>query len=299
MSDEPTSQVPYPPGTFRVGSIAGIPVLVRSSWFLVAALLAWIVAPAVESVQPGLGVWKYVVGVAYAVLFYLTILLHEASHALMARHFGIPVSWIMLHFLGGQTDIDTEPRTAGQEFKIAVVGPLTSIAVGLVSLFATRFAGEGVLHLAVWGVAVANLVLGVLNLVPGLPLDGGRVLRAGVWQLSGDPHRGTVVAAWGGRIAALLVLLWPVVMRYGYDTDPGLMNYLFTFLAALFLWQGASLSLMSAKVRRRLPALKARPLARRAVGVPADLPVAEAVRRAQQAGAGAILTYASDDRVSG
>lgn len=299
MNDEPTAQAPLPPGTFRVGSIAGIPVLVRTSWFLVAALIAWIVAPAVENVQPGLGGWKYVVGVAYAVLFYLTILLHEASHALMARHFGIPVSWIMLHFLGGQTDIDTEPRTAGQEFKIAVVGPLTSIAVGLVALLATRFTGEGVLDLAVWGVAVANLVLGVLNLVPGLPLDGGRVLRAGVWQVSGDPHRGTVVAAWGGRIAALLVLLYPVAMHYGYGTQPSLTNYLFSFIVALFLWQGASMSLMSAKVRRRLPALKARPLARRAVGVPGDLPVAEAVRRAQEAGAGAILTYSSDDQVAG
>lgn len=299
MNHEPSTQVPHPPGTFRVGSIGGIPVLVRSSWFLVAALIAWIVAPAVDNVQPGLGAWKYVVGLAYAVLFYLTILLHEASHALMARHFGISVSWIMLHFLGGQTDIESEPRSAGQEFKIAVVGPLTSIAVGLVALAATRITGEGVLDLAVWGVAVANLVLGVLNLVPGLPLDGGRVLRAGVWQASGDPHKGTVVAAWGGRISALLVLLWPVVLRYGYDVEPGLTNYLFTFIAAVFLWQGASMSLMAAKVRRRLPALKARPLARRAVAVPGDLSVAEAVRRAQEAGAGAIVTFSSDDQVSG
>lgn len=295
MSDEPT----YPPGTFRVGSIGGIPVLVRASWFLVAILIAWVVSPAIENVQPGLGALKYVVGLAYAVLFYLTILLHEASHALMARRFGISVSWIMLHFLGGQTDIDSEPRSAGQEFKIAVVGPLTSIAVGAAALALTRVTGEGVLDLAVWGVAIANLVLGALNLVPGLPLDGGRVLRAGVWQVSGDPHKGTVVAAWGGRIAALLVLLWPVVLRYGYDIDPGFTNYLFTFIAALFLWQGASMSLMAAKVRRRLPALKARPLARRAVGVPGDLSVAEAVRRAQEAGAGAIVTYSSDDRASG
>lgn len=299
MSDDPTAKVPLPPGTFRVGSIGGIPVLVRTSWFLVAVLIAWIVAPVVEDVQPGLGALKYVVGVAYAVLFYLTILLHEASHALMARRYGISVSWIMLHFLGGQTDIDSEPASAGQEFKIAVVGPLTSIAVGLAALAATRVTGEGVLDLAVWGVAVANLVLGVLNLVPGLPLDGGRVLRAGVWQISGDPHKGTIAAAWGGRVAAVLVLLWPVVLRYGYDVSPGLTNYLFTFIAALFLWQGASLSLVSAKVRRRLPALKARPLARRAVGVPDDLSVAEAVRRAHEAGAGAILTYTSDDQVKG
>ncbi len=299
VNDEPTPELTAPPGTLRVGSVGGIPVLVRPSWFIVAALIAWIVAPMIEHVQPGMGALKYVVGVLYAVLFYMTILLHEASHALMARHFDIPVSWIMLHFLGGQTDIESEPATPGQEFKIAVVGPLTSIAVGLVALFATRFTGEGVLDLAVIGVAVANLVLGVLNLIPGLPLDGGRVLRAAVWSATGNPLRGTVVAAWGGRIAALLVLCWPVVMRYGFGTDPGFTNYLFTFVAALFLWQGATMAMLGAKVRRRLPALKARPLARRAIAVPEDLSLAEAVRRAQEAGAGAILTHSADERVVG
>lgn len=299
MNDEPPTKVTFPPGTFRVGSVGGIPVLVRASWFVVAALIAWVVAPLIEHVQPGLGTLKYVVGVLYAVLFYLTILLHEASHALMARRFGIPVSWIMLHFLGGQTDIETEPRTPGQEFKIAVAGPITSIAVGLVALFATRFTGQGVLDLAITGVAVANLVLGALNLVPGLPLDGGRVLRAAVWAASGNPHRATMVAAWGGRITALLVLCWPLVMRYGFDTNPDFTNYLFTFIAALFLWQGATMAMIGAKVRRRLPALKARPLARRTIAVPEDLSVAEAVRRAQAAGAGAILTHRADQAVAG
>lgn len=299
MSQAPEPRSSFPPGTFRVGSVSGIPVLVRPSWFIVAALIAWIVAPLVDQVQPGLGALKYLVGIAYAVLFYLTILLHEASHALMARRVNLPVSWIMLHFLGGQTDIEGEPRSAGEEFKIAVVGPITSIVVGLVALAATLVTGEGVLDLAIKGVAVANLVLGVLNLVPGLPLDGGRVLRAGVWQATGNPHKGTVAAAWGGRIAALLVLCWPLILRYGFDVHPGLTNYLFTFIAALFLWQGATFALMSARVRRRLPALQARLLARRAIAVPDDLSVSEAVRRAQDAGAGAIIVHTMDERVSG
>ena len=299
VSADPSPDATYPPGTFKVGSIAGIPVLLRTSWFIIAAIIAWIVAPLIESVQPGLGAFKYVAGVLYAVLFYLTILLHEASHAVMARHYGITVSWIMLHFLGGQTDIDSEPRSPRQEFWIAFVGPVTSIAVGLVAWLATNLTGEGVLDLAIKGVAVANLVLGVLNLVPGLPLDGGRVLRAAVWGVTGNPHRATIVAGWGGRIAALLVLCWPMVLRYGYDVQPGLTNYLFTFIAALFLWQGASMAMMGARVRRRLPALKARPLARRAIAVPEDVPIAEAVRRAQDAGAGAILTQAADGRVLG
>src|SRR4029453_10342503 len=92
-----------PPGTFKVGTIAGSDVLVSSSWFLVAALIAVIVAPIAERASPGLGPWKYVAGVAFAVILYLSVLLHEASHALMARHYGFPVSSITLHFLGGMT----------------------------------------------------------------------------------------------------------------------------------------------------------------------------------------------------
>ncbi len=109
----------------------GVDVLVRSSWLLVALLIAVLLAPRVEQVQPGLGALKYVAGVAFAVLLYLSVLLHEISHALMAQRYGLGVRSISLHFLGGATEIDSETRTPGQEFKVAVVGPLTSIAVGL------------------------------------------------------------------------------------------------------------------------------------------------------------------------
>ena len=113
-----------PPGTFKVGTIAGSDVLVTSSWFLIAALIAWTVSPRVDEVSPGLGGLKYVAGFAFAVVLYLSVLLHEASHAYMARHFGFTVSSITLHFLGGATAIDGEARTPRQEFLIAVVGPL-------------------------------------------------------------------------------------------------------------------------------------------------------------------------------
>ena len=129
-SSRPTPARPRPPGTFKIGTIAGSDVLVSSSWFLVAALIAWIVSPRVDQVSPGLGGLKYVAGFAFAVILYLSVLLHEASHALMARHYGFPVTSITLHFLGGVTAIEGEARTPRQEFFIAVVGPLTSLAVG-------------------------------------------------------------------------------------------------------------------------------------------------------------------------
>ena len=182
----------------KVGTIAGSDVLVSSSWFLVAGLIAVIVAPVVEEVQPGLGAWKYLAGLTFAVILYLSVLLHEASHAIAARHYGFPVSSITLHFLGGMTAIEGEARRPRQEFFIAVVGPLTSIAVGAIALGLRPLTPEGLLLMAVEGLAGANLLVGVLNLVPGLPLDGGRVLKSLVWRLTGNVHRGTIVAGWGG-----------------------------------------------------------------------------------------------------
>ena len=278
-----------PAGTLRIGRIAGVDVLVRSSWLLVAALISVMYAPRIEEVQPGLGGWKYVVGVALAVLLYLAVLLHEASHALMAQRYGLPVSSITLHFLGGVTEIEGEPRTPRQEFGVSVVGPLTSLAVGLAAGALFVLVPDGLLQFLVGSLAVTNLIIGVLNLVPGLPLDGGGVLRAAVWQVSGDPHQATLAAGWGGRVCAVVAIGYPLVAALVFDAPPALSTYLVVFIVAAFLWSGSSTAIASAKVRRRLPSLHARALARRALAVPHDLPLAEAVRRAQDAQAGSIV----------
>jgi Zn-dependent protease/CBS domain-containing protein len=289
-----------PPGTWRIGQIGGVDVLVRSSWLLVAALIAVLLAPRVDQVQPGLGGGKYVAGLAFAVLLYLSVLLHEMSHALMAKRYGLPVRSITLHFLGGVTEIEGEPDTPRREFGVSVVGPLTSVAVGLVFLalwFVTR--PEGLLGLAVEALAGANLIVGVLNLVPGLPLDGGRVLRAAVWKATGSPYRGTVVAGWGGRVVALLVLSWPLLQPVLFDRPPDIVDYVLAFVIATFLWGGASAAIVQARVRRKLPALQARTLARRVIAVPHDLPLSEAVRRAQEQQAGSLVVMDQHGRPSG
>lgn len=281
---------PRPPGTLRVGSIAGSDVLVSSSWFVIAALISVMLAPAVEATQPGLGAWKYVAGFAFAVILYLSVLLHEASHAIVARRLGFPVTSITLHFLGGMTAIEGEARTPRQEALIAVVGPLTSIAVGLVALVLRPVTPEGLLLMAVTGLAGANLLVGGLNLVPGLPLDGGRVLKALVWRVSGSPHRGSMVAGWVGRAAAVVVVGWTVLQPQltGHPVD--IVDFVLAVVVALFLWSGATAAMTSARVRSRMPNLVARQLARRTLAVPGDLPLAEAVRRARDEQAGSIVT---------
>jgi Zn-dependent protease len=288
-----------PPGTFRIGQIGGVDVLVRSSWLIVAVLISVMLAPSVEQVQPGLGSGKYVAGLAFAVLLYLSVLLHEMSHALMAKRFGLPVRSITLHFLGGVTEIEGEPDTPSREFGVSVVGPLTSIVVGLAFLALATVTPHGLLLMAVEGLAGANLVVGVLNLVPGLPLDGGRVLRAAVWKMSGSPFQGTIVAGWAGRGVAVLALMWPLLQPVVLGRQPDLYDYVIAFVIATFLWGGASAAIVSARVRRKLPSLQARALARRTLAVQHDVPLSEAVRRAQEEQAGSIVVLDQHGRPSG
>jgi Zn-dependent protease len=295
MSDDRASRGPTqrPPGTFKVGTVAGSDVLVSSSWFLIAGLIAVITAPAIERTEPGLGALKYVAGLALAVLLYLSVLAHEASHAVTAKRYGLPVSHITLQFFGGMTAIDEEPESPRQEFWISVVGPLTSLAVAAVAFVAHFAVPDGLIGLAFAGLAWTNLLVGIVNLVPGLPLDGGRVLKAVVWGATGDTHRGTIVAGWVGRMVALAAIFWPLLTAQLFGGRPSVFDFVFAGVISMFLWSGATASLQSARVRSRLPHLVARDLARRTLTVPGDLPLAEAVRRAQEAQAGGIVTVTS------
>jgi Zn-dependent protease len=286
------------PGALRIGSLAGVDVFVRTSWLLVAVLIAYVMAPLIDQAQPGLGGLKYVAGVAFAVLLTLSLLLHELSHALMARRYGIAANSITLHFIGGVTAIESEPRTPKQEMAISGIGPVTSLGIGLASLALLQVTPDGLLGLAVSLLAGANILVGVLNLVPGLPLDGGHVLRAAVWQVTGNPHRATTVAGWAGRVVAVAALALPLLLPVA-GLEVTVIDYMIAVVLAWFLWSAASSAIASARIRARLPDLRARALARRTLSVPQDLPLAEAVRRAREAQAGALVTVDTADRPIG
>ena len=289
---------PLPRGTYRLGTVAGIDVTVASSWFVIVALIAVLVAPRIQLEAPGLGSWAYLAGVVVAVLLYGSVLLHEISHALTARAFDMPVTAINLHFLGGATEIEGEATTPWREFAIAVVGPLTSLAVGGLCWLALQAFDGGLIWFTIGVLASANIVVGVLNLVPGLPLDGGRVLQALVWSVTKRRSTGVVVAAWGGRLAAIAVSAYPVFLLLR-GRQPTIINYLFAFMIGSFLWGGATQALAVSRLRRRVPFLEARKLARPAIGVTADVPLAEAIRRAQEAHAGSVVVVSSDGRPAG
>lgn len=292
-----------PPGHYRIGRFLGVNVLITRSWFLLALLIAYVMAPVIEEVEPGLGGWRYVAGLVLAIVYAFTILVHEAAHAVASRRYGHPVENITLHFLGGHTSIDGGARSPMQEFVMSVVGPLASLAVSAVAWLVVGLLPDGLRDgltgLVIVTLAWANLVLGVFNLLPGLPLDGGRVLKALVWGVTRNEVRGTLVAGWAGRVLAVVSLFLPLLMHRLFDVVPDTSSYGFALILAVFIWMGATAAMQGARLRRRLPSLVARRLARRTLAVPADLPVAEAVRRAQESEAGSIVTVDPDGRPVG
>ena len=139
-------------------------------------------------------------------------------------------------------------------------------------------------------------LVGVFNLLPGLPLDGGRLVQAGVWKVTGRRLTGITVAAWTGRAVAVLILLLPIVVLPLLGRSPDLLQVLWAALIAAFVWSGAGAALRSAHVRERLPALYVRSLTRRAIPVSGDLPLGEALRRLNEAGARGLVVVDGSGR---
>ena len=177
----------------------GVPVDVTPAWFLVAGLITWVFAEAVDRAVPGLGPWRYAVSLTFALLLYLSVFLHELSHTVVALRSGLPVRRISLHVLGGVSEIERPAETPGREAGIALAGPLVSLLVAAVAfVVAEVLEPPSVARLLARALMVSNLLVGVFNLLPGLPVDGGRVISAVVWRATGRRHTGTVVAGWSG-----------------------------------------------------------------------------------------------------
>lgn len=282
-----------------MGRPLGIPVYVSPTWFIVAALITISYKDVVSASLPWLTeMAAYLVAFAFAVLLYVSVLLHELAHCVMAKRYGLPVRRITLYLLGGVSEIEREPDSPGREFLVAFAGPLLSLGLAVVGFGLDVFVVPegGVADVLVWQLWVANLIVGVFNLLPGLPLDGGRMLRAGVWKITRDSGRGTVAAAWAGRGLAIVMVVGPFALALLSGQPPGTTFVLWSVLLAAFIWFGASQSLRSARLRARIPHVNARSLARRAIPVTSDVPLAEALRRAVEARAGALVVVDHDGR---
>ncbi|MFF5551816.1 site-2 protease family protein [Streptomyces olivaceoviridis] len=302
--EPPEPRPKEPGGGILMGRPFGVPVYVAPSWFLVAALITWVFGGQLDRVLPELGAARYLVSLFFAVAFYASVLVHELAHTIAAIRFKLPVRRIQLQFFGGVSEIEKEAETPGREFVLAFVGPLLSLVLAGLFYLAMKPVEPGTVPgVLLAGLMVSNLIVAIFNLLPGLPLDGGRMLRAVVWKISGKPMTGTVAAAWVGRALAVSVLIGLPLLNQsgalgGSGEDMGGMDTvtdaLLAAILAAIIWTGAGNSLRMARLREHLPELRARTLTRRAVPVENDTPLSEALRRANAAGARALVVVDAD-----
>jgi Zn-dependent protease/CBS domain-containing protein len=242
------------------------------------------------------GNMRYVVAAVFVVLLYASVLVHELSHCVVARAFDLPVRRVLLYPLGGFSEIEKEAPTPAREFLVAAAGPAISLVLAAVGYGLSTLVPHGTGHVLVTQLMWANLLVGLFNLLPGLPLDGGRMLRAGIWKVTGRPGTATIGAAWTGRVIAAALLIVPFALFARDSNTNQIFDAAWLAVIAAFMWLGAGQAIRVTKVREKLPGLQARLLARRAIPIPASLPLAEAIRRADEAQARALVVVDHEDK---
>jgi Zn-dependent protease len=238
-------------GALKLGTLAGIDIRVHYTWLVAFVLVAWSLAQGYfPTAETGLGIATYwVLGLVSALLLFASVLVHELGHSLVAGARGLRAQSITLFIFGGVSSISSEASTAGDEFLIAVVGPVTSLVLaGLFWLLGQALPpGTAVAAVASY-LAFTNLLLGAFNIVPGFPLDGGRVLRAILWGSTGNLPRATRIASYVGQAVAFGMIGWGVARLLGGDVFGGL----WTAFIGWFLNGGAEASRQQQTARAAL-----------------------------------------------
>lgn len=280
--------------SFRVGRLFGIDLRVDSSWLFVLVLVVWSLSSLFARWHadwaPGT---VLVVALLAAVAFFGSVLLHELAHSIVARLYGIPVRDITLHMFGGVSNIEREPTTPAAELLIAIVGPLTSVGLGVVMTLIVSLwigllgldvdtAAEAVAHLGPVTTVLSwlgpiNIAVGLFNLIPGFPLDGGRILRAVTWIVTGSERRATRIATTVGQLVGWTFIASGAFMALGYAVPffgRGLGGGVWLALIGLFLRNAATQHQAGAALHDALTGVRVSDLMRtQGAWAPASLPV--------------------------
>ncbi|MEZ2391579.1 site-2 protease family protein [bacterium RCC_150] len=282
-----------------LGRIAGIPVYLAYSWFIIAAFTVIVYGPALLMRNHSLGLGAYFVAFAYAVLLALSVLVHELAHALSAKAFKWPTEKIVLNLWGGHTQFESFIASPGRSVVVALAGPAANFVIAgaawlLLSADVLGGVAETLANILMW----ANFLIGIFNVLPGLPLDGGRLVESAVWKATGSQEKGTVAAGWAGRAIVVVLLVWFIALPLLSGNGPDVSLMLITFLVCSFLWMGASGAINQATLRSRLHLVSAAALAEPAVGIPNSSTVADVLRLAPH-GVPAVVICAPDGRPQG
>ncbi|MEU0511933.1 MULTISPECIES: site-2 protease family protein [Amycolatopsis] len=271
--------------------VQDVPVLLAPSWWVGSLVVVVLYQPLVDRLLPGAtAATSWALAAAFAVLLGLSVLAHELGHCVVALRMGIPVRRLRLFLLGGLSEVARTPRRPGQEGLIAAAGPVVSVLLAaFCGLLMFAVPPDGAVWLLVAECAVANLAVGVFNLLPGLPLDGGRMLRAGVWAVTGRRASGTHAAVVGGGIVAAGLLVWAMFGMVS-GTEDRWLRLGVCVVTAWFVAAGAA-SELAADANRGWPeGLAVTELTRPVLQLPAESPVSDALAAA--AGRGVVLVRA-------
>ena len=238
-----------------LGRILGLEVTLDTSWLLIFALISFSLFSNLANDYPGRPVAYYWIGALTAsVVFFASILLHEMSHSLVARARGLEVHGITLFFFGGVSRLKSEPKKPSDEFLMAVVGPLTSAVLGVVLIGAKWLLPSGTMGAGLVGwLGFINLALAAFNLLPGFPLDGGRVFRAIAWACTGNLMKATRIASRAGATIAYGMMFWGLLQAFFYNH---LMNGLWFGFLGWFLLSAAQQSVTQLELGRVLDRLR-------------------------------------------
>lgn len=280
-----------------LGRVGGIPIILAYSWFIIAAFIVFVFGPQIGI--PGLGWMAYLVAFGYALLLLFSVLVHELAHALSARAYKWPTAKIVLNLWGGHTQFENFSASPGKSLVVAMAGPAANFALaGIGALVAPLMEGNQVAELLTNIFVVANFLVAVFNVLPGLPLDGGRIVESAVWKATGSQEKGTVAAGWAGRVIAVLLVALVIVLPLSLGGEPEFQVVLITVLVAGFLWLGASGAINNARMRLRLPDISAGRLAIPAVGLAASASTAQvqATLGTREAGTAAVILVGTNGR---
>lgn len=243
---------------WRIGRLAGAPVYIGRSWFLVAGVIIVLFGPVVQNVLPDLGGGSaYLVAGAFAVLLLVSVLVHEAAHALVGQACGYQVSRVVADFWGGHTAYDSRDSTAGRSALVAISGPLANAALAGVGWLCLQQTDTGTIaFMLAAGFTWANGFVAAFNLLPGLPLDGGFLVDSLVWKLTGSRALGMIVAGWSGRLVVVAVAWWLIGRPWLEGQEIRMTSILWLVVLGGFLWFGASDAIRVGNARHRLEAVR-------------------------------------------